>query len=105
MIPIWSGRWDSVLLNTQSEGSVGHRLSHFPLWFGDRLVEISVALFSQQAQSCGEDGIRHRRLVLSLETASLGHLEITVSLADSPFAFAHGHGRGSGNRAFGTPFR
>ncbi|MES9989988.1 MAG: flagellar hook-length control protein FliK [Candidatus Thiodiazotropha endolucinida] len=70
------------LLNTQSEGSVSHRLSHFPLWFGDRLVEISVALFSQQAQSCGEDGIRHRRLVLSLETANLGHLEITVSLAD-----------------------
>lgn len=70
------------LLNTQSEGSVSHRLSHFPLWFGDRLVEISVALFSQQEQSCGDDGIRHRRLVLSLETANLGHLEITVNLAD-----------------------
>jgi hypothetical protein len=70
------------LLNTQSEGSVSHRLSHFPLWFGDRLVEISVALFSQQEQSCSEDSIRHRRLVLSLETANLGPLEITVNLAD-----------------------
>ncbi|WP_316369640.1 flagellar hook-length control protein FliK [Candidatus Thiodiazotropha sp. CDECU1] len=70
------------LLNTQSEGSVSHRLSHFPLWFGDRLLEISVALFSQQEQSLDLNGIRHRRLVLSLETASLGQLEITVNLAD-----------------------
>ncbi len=70
------------LLNTQSEGSVSHRLSHFPLWFGDRLVEISVALFSQQEASRSEDGIRHRRLVLSLETANLGNLEITVNLAN-----------------------
>ncbi|MCU7815195.1 MAG: flagellar hook-length control protein FliK [Candidatus Thiodiazotropha sp. (ex Rostrolucina anterorostrata)] len=70
------------LLNTQNEGSVSHRLSHFPLWFGDRLVEISVAFFSQQEQSCREDGVRHRRLVLSLETTNLGHLEITINLAD-----------------------
>jgi hypothetical protein len=70
------------LLNTQSDGSVSHRLSHFPIWFGDRLVEISVALFSQQEQFCNENGIRHRRLVLSLETANLGHLTMTVNLAD-----------------------
>lgn len=70
------------LLNTQSEGSVSHRLRHLPLWFGDHLVEISVALFSQQAATCAEDGIRHRRLLLSLETANLGHLEITVNLAE-----------------------
>jgi hypothetical protein len=69
------------LLNTQSNGSVSHRLCHFPLWFGDHLVEISVALFSQQESTCSEDGIRHRRLVLSLETANLGHLEVTVDLA------------------------
>jgi flagellar hook-length control protein FliK len=70
------------LLNVQSEGSVSHRLSHFPLWFGDRLVEISVALFSQQQASCGEEGIRHRRLVISLDTDHLGHLDITLNLAN-----------------------
>jgi hypothetical protein len=70
------------LLNTQGEGSVSHRLSHIPLWIGDRLVEISVALFSQKESTCSEDAIRHRRLVLSLETTNLGHLQITVNLAD-----------------------
>jgi hypothetical protein len=70
------------LLNTQSEGSVDHRLSHIPLWLGDRLVEISIALFSQHEASCSDQGIRYRRLVMSLETANLGQLEITVNLAD-----------------------
>jgi hypothetical protein len=80
--PYWEWTLGHRLLNTQSTGSVSHRLSHFPLWFGDRLVEISVALFSQQEQTRDINGIRHRRLVLSLETANLGDLEITVNLAD-----------------------
>ncbi len=70
------------LLNTQNEGSVSHRLTHLPLWFGDRLVEIRVALFAQREASCSEAGIRHRRLVISLETEHLGPLEIRVTLAD-----------------------
>jgi hypothetical protein len=70
------------LLNSQNEGSVNHRLTHLPLWFGNRLVEISIALFSQQQDTCVEDGTRHRRLVISLDTVNLGHLDITLNLAD-----------------------
>ncbi|MES9851146.1 MAG: flagellar hook-length control protein FliK [Candidatus Thiodiazotropha sp. L084R] len=70
------------LINTQNGGSLNHQLLHFPLWFGERLIEITVALFSQNEASCTEEESRHRRLVLSLETANLGDLKITVNLAD-----------------------
>ncbi|MES9938932.1 MAG: flagellar hook-length control protein FliK [Candidatus Thiodiazotropha sp. 6PLUC2] len=70
------------LLNTQSGGSLNHQLLHFPLWFGDRLIEVNAALFSQNEASHTQGESRHRRLVLSLETENLGHLKITANLAD-----------------------
>lgn len=73
------GQW---LLNTQSEGAVGHRLAVLPLWFGDRLSEVNVALFSQREDTRQSDGIRYRRVVLSLDVGQLGHLDITARIAD-----------------------
>ncbi|HHJ13914.1 MAG TPA: flagellar hook-length control protein FliK [Gammaproteobacteria bacterium] len=73
------GHW---LLNAQNEAAVDHRLAVVPLWFGDRLVEVNVALFSQREDSHQAGGVRYRRVVLSLEVARLGHLEIQARIAD-----------------------
>ena len=70
------------LLNTQSGGSVSHRLTSFPVWFGDRLVEVSLAQFSQRDETAKPGGIRHRRLHISIETERLGHIELTVQAAN-----------------------
>ena len=71
-----------LLLNTQSGGSVSHRLTSFPVWFGDRLVEVSLAQFSQRDETAKPGGIRHRRLHISIETERLGHIELTVQAAN-----------------------
>ena len=78
------GQW---LLNTQSEGAVGHRFMRIPLWFGDRLVEVSLALFTQrdmnnQPQDTLEQALRYRKAVFTLDTENLGHVEIEVLAAD-----------------------
>ncbi len=77
------GQW---LLNVQTEGLVAHRFLRFPLWFGERLTEVSMALFAQKEQ--GQQGhedeagtLRFRKAVFSLETDNLGHLEIEARVA------------------------
>lgn len=75
------------LLNVQSEGMVAHRLLRFPLWFGDKLVEVSLALFAQK-ESEEERGrteggaLRYRKAVFALDTDNLGPLEIQALAAD-----------------------
>lgn len=76
--PDYLGTW---LLNGQSEGSVAHRTSTFPLWFGERLIEVSIALFNQRQQVMGQGELRHRRIVLALDTEQLGHVELVANLA------------------------
>lgn len=73
------GQW---LLNAQSQGSVSHRFTTIPLWFGERLVEVNVALFSQRKDSVQANGTRYRSIVLSLDTERLGHIEVTAKLAN-----------------------
>ncbi len=70
------------LLNAQSGGAVSHRLTSFPIWFGDRLVEVSLALFSQRDESAKPGGIRHRRLHIAIDTELFGHIEIAVQAAN-----------------------
>jgi hypothetical protein len=70
------------LLNVQSDGSVAHRLVSFPIWFGDRLVEVEMALFSQHRGSDKQDGVEYRKLVFALDTEQLGHIEISVHVAN-----------------------
>jgi hypothetical protein len=71
-----------LILNAQNEGSVAHRFLTFPVWFGERMVEVKVALFAQRDGSTSGDGIRHRKLVFSLDMERLGQVEITVQAAD-----------------------
>jgi hypothetical protein len=72
------------LLNVQNEGSVAHRLVSFPIWFGDRLIEVEMAMFSQQrdAGTRQAEGVQYRKLVFSLNTEQLGHVEISVYVAN-----------------------
>lgn len=72
------GYW---LLNAQNDGSVSHRLARLPIWFGERLVEVDVAMFSQGSTLEGEN-VRHRKIVLSLQTEGLGRVEVSVYAAD-----------------------
>lgn len=71
------------LLNVQGGGSVAHRVRSLPIWFGDRLVEVDIALYSQLRQGLQqEDGIRYQKVVFSLDTDSLGHVEISAHVAN-----------------------
>lgn len=71
------------VLNTQTDGSVAHRLLAFPVWLGDRLVEVEMALFSQrERQGQAKGDIQYQRLVFSLDSEVLGHMEISVGLAN-----------------------
>lgn len=71
------GRW---LLNAQTGGSVAHRHETLPLLLGDQLVEVDLALFSQQRDGEQKPAARHRQLVFSLNTESLGRVEISARL-------------------------
>jgi hypothetical protein len=71
-----------LLLNVQSDGSVAHRLTSFPIWFGDRLIEVEMALFSQHRDKQQDEGVQYRKLVFALNTGQLGHVEISVYVAN-----------------------
>lgn len=76
------GQW---LLNIQGEGSLAHRYLQFPLWLDDRMVEVSMALYSQndgQPDAVSEVSLRHHKAVFSLETENLGRVEIEARVAD-----------------------
>lgn len=77
------GRW---LLNAQQDGALQHRFTTLPLWLGERLVEVSMAFFSQNHGALSEDGVRRQRVVFALDTAALGRVEVTVSIADRHLA-------------------
>jgi hypothetical protein len=74
-------RLAEYVLNAQIGGTVAHRLASFPIWFGGRLVEVNVALFSQNSAEAPPEGIRHRKLVISLDTESLGHIDVSAYIA------------------------
>jgi hypothetical protein len=73
------GRW---ILNAQNSSSVSHRMARLPIWFGENLVEVDVALFSQRDATVKGDGVRHRKIVLSLQTQELGLVEVCIYAAD-----------------------
>jgi hypothetical protein len=86
------GQW---LLNAQTGGAVAHRLLRIPLWFGGQLREVTLALFAQK--ETGEDGhqgreekLRYRNAVFTLDTPSLGPLQIEARLADRHVRIAFG---------------
>ncbi len=73
------------LLNVQNDNSVAHRLINLPVWFDDRLVEVRLAFFSQkqgqQAEHQTATG-QYKKIVFSLDTNHLGHIEVKVNLLD-----------------------
>ena len=79
------GRW---LLNAQNEGAVGHRFMTVPLWLGDRLVELNLAFFSSMKEDSKRDGIRYRRILLSLDLDTLGHVDIEIVAANQRLRIA-----------------
>jgi hypothetical protein len=81
------------VLNSQSEGAVAHRFLTLPLWFGDRLVEVNLAFFAQTPDEQDGDGLRYRRIVLSLDFAGLGEVEAVVSVANRHLRIAFETGR------------
>jgi hypothetical protein len=71
-------RW---LLNVQTDSSVAHRVGTIPIAYGDRLIEVDVAMFEQRRQAV-RDGLQHRQLVFVLNTETLGRVEIAAAMAD-----------------------
>lgn len=72
------GRW---LLNAQTDGTVGHRLGAIPVYLGDQLIEVNIAVFEQR-RGRTKEGVRYRQLVFSLDMETLGHVEVTARIAD-----------------------
>lgn len=74
------GKW---LLNIQPDGSVSHRMGTIPIWLGEHLIEVNLAVFDQRGDHRQTDSIRHRQINFSLDLPMLGHLELTARVADS----------------------
>ncbi len=70
-----------ILLNSQSDGTVSHRVTVVPFVINDKLVEVDMALFSQREQQ-QQDSIKHRKIALSLDTDMLGQVDIEINMAD-----------------------
>ena len=72
------------ILNGQTGGSVAHRLGRLPLVVDGRLLELDVALFEERRdddERAPDGPARHRQIVLSLDTASLGRIDVSARLA------------------------
>ena len=73
--------WGRYLLNIQNESSVAHRITTIPMLVAGNLIEIDIAVFSQR-ESQHSDGIKHRKIVFSLNTEFLGKVDISAYLAN-----------------------
>ena len=72
-------RW---ILNAQNGGTVAHRVGTLPLLIGGRLVELDVALFEEHQDGDREPSqVRHRRLVVAMDTETLGRIEASALFA------------------------
>lgn len=73
------GQW---LLGVQSHPRIAHRLFTLPIWFGERLVEVSVALYSEQGPETVASALHYRRVVFFVSVEHLGKVQITVHAID-----------------------
>lgn len=67
------------ILNIQDEGSMNHRLMSFPIWLGDKLTEVKMALFDQEQSNrdIALDRRPFKKVVFTVNLDALG--TITVS--------------------------
>lgn len=68
------------LLNTQIDGSVQHRVHTLPIWLGDRLVEVNIAIYEQRQQHGSQAKLSFRKIIFSLQLDTLGQLDIEMAM-------------------------
>lgn len=73
-------QWAHRLLNTQTEGTVAHRIGTVPLLLGNQLIEVDLSFFEQRQEKPGAAGAKHKKVVFSLRTDRLGTVDINISL-------------------------
>jgi hypothetical protein len=71
------------VLNAQVGGSVAHRAGTLRLESGAAAIEVEAALFEEDRAATPASGMRHQKLVLSLETERLGRLVVRALMADT----------------------
>jgi hypothetical protein len=74
------GQW---VLNAQSGGSVAHRAGTLRLEAGEAVIEVEAAFFEEDRAAAPAAGLRHQKLVLSLETERLGRVELRAVMANT----------------------
>lgn len=80
----WFREWGAGyrVLNRQDDGAVSPQVATFPIWFENQMVEVSVALFSQRKNAVNVQGLRHRRVVLALNTQHMGKVELIAQMTN-----------------------
>jgi len=68
------------LLNAQVDGSVQHRVSTLPIWLGDRLVEVNIAIYEQRQHQEHNTRLSFRKIIFSLQLDNLGQLDIEMAM-------------------------
>lgn len=92
-LPPGAGQWPPVqrVLNAQGGGAVAHQVGVLPLQFGGRLIAVEVALFEEDDGRAAADPrarLRHRKLVLSLDTEALGRVQARALTAGNHLRIA-----------------
>jgi len=70
-----------LLLNSQSDTAVSHRIAVVPFVINDKLIEVDVAFFSQRNQ-VNDSSIKYKKIVLSLNLDMIGKVDIEIALAN-----------------------
>jgi hypothetical protein len=78
------------VLNAQGGGTVSHQLGVLPLALDGRVVEVEVALFEENEGRERPEGLRHRKLVLALDTDALGRVQARAVTAGDHIRVALG---------------
>jgi hypothetical protein len=68
------------LLNAQIDGANQHRVSTLPVWLGDRLLEINIAIYEQRQNQNNQGKLNHRNIIFSLDLEALGQLDIEMAM-------------------------
>jgi hypothetical protein len=68
------------LLNVQDDSSMNHRLMTFPIWMGNKLIEIRMAFFDQDKSRRNEQDIdvQYKRAVFTVDFECLGSVVISA---------------------------
>jgi hypothetical protein len=70
------------ILNVQDDSSINHRLMHFPIWLGDKLVEIRMAFFDQNrpSKTIPSDDLCYKKIVFTVDLKKLGAVNVVATM-------------------------